>query len=142
MSDDVEITGLDELTRAFQNMGEKMARKAIHDALDASGSVLQVAQSEAAPEYEGSEKGSPHPAGQLKQDIRRKIKLNPEAGTGVVGIGPSKLSFYGAMREFGTSHESAHPWVRPAFDASAQEAIDVFGKVIAAYVQAATKGSA
>jgi HK97 gp10 family phage protein len=136
---DVEITGLDELTAAFKNMGEKMAKKAIRDALDYSGSVLQVAQGEAAPEYEGSEKGSPHPAGQLKQDIRRKIRLDPEAGTGVVGIGPSKLSFYGALREFGTSHEAAHPWLRPSFDATAQDAIDAFCKVIAAYIEATAK---
>ncbi len=132
MSSDIEITGLEELEATLTEMGPQLVRKALHDALDYAGSVLQEGQVVTAPILKGEH--SPHPAGQLKQDIRRKIMLYPEDGIGVVAVGPSSHSFFGSFAEFGTSHQPARPWMRPAFEATQDVALDVFIEVIDAYI--------
>lgn len=140
MDDGCEIFGAEEVERALHEMGAKLAKQALGDALDYAGSVLQTALSEVAPVYEGTAKGSPHPATQLQQDIRRKVRVDLSTGEGRVVVGPSKHSFFGSFREFGTSHEPAQPWLRPAFDSHAQEALDIFCKVLAAHIADAAKG--
>lgn len=136
-SDGVEILGLEQVVAKLHQMGPELVKVALRDCLDAAGSVLQTAQIEAAPVLEGE---GPHPEGQLKEDIRRVVSLKPFEGTGTVAVGPSSHSFYGSFREFGTSHEAAQPWMRPAFDLSAPEALNIFGKVLAAHIEAYSKG--
>jgi HK97 gp10 family phage protein len=131
--DTVEVVGLDDLLTAFSEMQPQMVKRALHDALDLGGTVLQTALAEAAPRYEG-DATPPHPAGQLEADIRRVVKMKPAEGQGIVAVGPSAASFYGAFDEFGTSHQEAKPWVRPAFDSSVDEAMDVFDQVLSAYI--------
>lgn len=131
MPDDVTMFGVEEIEARLKELGPKLVRKALSDCLEASGSVLQVAQIEAAPIGDGN---AEHPGGQLKQDIRRVVRLQPSEGIGIVAVGPSKHSFYGSFCEFGTSHQPSHPWMRPSFEASSQEALDVFAKVLTAHL--------
>lgn len=137
MDDDIEVSGLEDLVKAFEEMGPKMCGKALKDALDYSGSVLQEAQVLLAPIDPA---GINHPAGQLKQDIRRKIRMEPESGLGTVAIGPSQHSFFGSFAEFGTSHQPATPWMRPAWDAAIDPAMEVFAEVIDTYITNYCKG--
>jgi HK97 gp10 family phage protein len=139
MADDVQILGLEEVCAKLREMSPKIVRQALKDCLEASGSVLQVAQMEAAP-IDVSGEDTQHPPGQLKQDIRRVVKLYPSEGKGVVTVAPSRHSFYGMFAEFGTSHQPAHPWMRPSFEAAAPEAIAMFEKVLAAYIEIYGKG--
>lgn len=134
MPDEVEVIGLDELVEAFNQMQPQMVKKSLHDALDLGGTVLQTALAVAAPRYEGDAEHPTHPAGQLEADIRRVVKMKPAEGQGIVAVGPSNHSFYGRFDEFGTSHQAAHPWVRPSFDSSYEEAIAVFDEVLSAFI--------
>lgn len=134
MADDVTIIGLDELDRRMKALPGKVVKKIMKDALNYSGNVLQLAQIAAAPMMEPGEEG-PHPAGQLKMDIRRVVQVKPDEGTGTVSVGPSGHSFYGSFAEFGTSHQPARPWMVPAFEESAEEAVEMFAKVLAAHLE-------
>ena len=138
MADDVQILGVEEVERKLKEMAPNIFRKALRDCLNASGSVLQDAAIETAP-IDISGEPSPHDPGQLKADIRRKVKLEPSEGIGSVAVGPSKHSFYGMFAEFGTSHQPARPWLRPAFEFAAPEAIEMFERVLAAYIAAYCK---
>lgn len=132
MPDEVEIVGVEELAKLFEEMGPDLIKRALRDALNYSGAVLQEAQSTAAPVMQVPH--GPHPPEQLKLDVRRVVCLKPNEGTGVVAVGPSMHSFYGAFAEFGTAHQQAKPWMRPAWDQSIDGAMATFEDVISAYI--------
>ena len=138
MDDGCTIDGADALYNTLKEMGPSLVRKALKDALDCSGSVVQEAAMANAPVAEvGTEI---HPAGQLKLDVRRKSKIDMAEGVGTCAIYFSKHSFYGAFSEFGTSKEPARPWLRPAFTESKDDAVDVFCTVIQAAISDYCKG--
>jgi len=133
MADDAcKIEGVDELCATLREMGTQAVRKALRSALNYSGSQMQEAAIARAPEAEHPNKI--HPAGQLKADIRRYVTID-SAGKGTCAVGPSKHSFYGSFCEFGTSHQPARPWLRPAFDQSVERAQEVFMRVFGAYIE-------
>jgi HK97 gp10 family phage protein len=50
-----------------------------------------------------------------------KDAVGPDAAA--VVIGPTRQVFYGSFEEFGTVHQPARPWLRPAFDSTAEAAL-------------------
>ena len=132
MPDEVEVVGAEDLAKLLEELGPDLVKKALRDALNYSGAVLQEAQAAAAPVMQVPH--GPHPPEQLKLDVRRVVRLKPAEGSGVVAVGPSTHSFYGSFAEFGTAHQQAKPWMRPAWDQSIDGAMATFEEVIAAYL--------
>jgi hypothetical protein len=134
-------------------MGERMAAKALKNALTAAGLVFKDALIAAAPERtDDLSGGNALPPGALKEDIGGDVLMRPEKEFGIVRVGPSKLTEYVArwleqghdIKTHGKSrsgrtvigHVPPHKFMAPAFDASSQQALDVFTESIMGAVAA------
>jgi len=53
----------------------------------------------------------------------------------VVRIGPMKGFFYGYFLEYGTSHQGARPFMRPAFDNNLRQSLQVTGNRLWLFLQ-------
>lgn len=135
---EVEITGLDELEAKLKDIGDKLARKHLRKALRAGGKVLQEALVESAPVATGDTPAG-HDPGTLRDSIRPRLGMSSIKEEGKVSVGPSKDAFWGRFSEFGTRHEPARPWIRSAFDSSAQVALNAFVDALKQGLQDETK---
>lgn len=143
---ELEVKGLKELEQKLQDLGTKAAERAVKRSLKAGAEVIQKAVEEAAPTKD--ETGGNLPEGALKSDIEVRIKrdnnnkleawVQPGKFTGYVARwveyghrlvrgGRSRLNkktgkTLGPGKQIGEVKQ--HPFIRPAFEASAQEAID------------------
>jgi HK97 gp10 family phage protein len=108
----------------MQEFPDKMLRKGVRDALRAGGEVLRQAISDGAPVSEDETHG--HPSGFLKDHIGMKVSVSVKNDTGNIKVGPVKKAFYAMFPEFGTRHQPAKPFIRPAFEGNAQSALDAF----------------
>ena len=114
MSAGIEIEGLDALYERLSEMGRK------------GGVIANAALREAAePIAEEARRRAPKISGTLRDEIK---VLNVSTKQGVKGIkvgikntqnGPA---FYSRFLEFGSSHQNAKPFLRPAFWAKRDEA--------------------
>lgn len=120
----VKITGLEQLSQKMQEFPEKMLKKGVRTALRAGGEVLRQAISDAAPVSE--DETHVHPPGFLKDHIGSKVTVSVKNDTGTILVGPVKKAFYAMFPEFGTKHQPAKPFIRPAFEGNAQKALDAF----------------
>lgn len=127
--DDVEVTieGWENMEHKLQEMGPALAREALVDALQQAGDILKEALEANAPI--GSPPHDPHP-GALAGSIEMVTVLEILSDAGIIWIGPDKRAYWGAFAEFGTVHEPAKPWMRPAFDMVKQQAVDKFIEVM------------
>lgn len=132
MEEDVEITGLEDCERKLHELGPKLATRALKDALQAAGEVFQAAIEARAP-Y------GPHRFAHTNEVVYGAIQQNIDVGLqmlvledgGMVRVGPDKKVFWAKFCEFGTVHEPARPFIRPAFDESKEDALDAFVKTMA-----------
>ena len=141
---DVQITGLRELDDALAQFSDKVAKKALDNALSyAATPIVKEAKAKAALANEPHEmvygragnKVTVQP-GLLKSAIRkRRLKkrelseLGVDAGVAVyIGKGTKQKLYpkYWHFVEFGTSKIAPVPYLRPAFDTKANEAIERF----------------
>ena len=126
---DVHIDGLTELLDKFTALDTKAAKGSLRKALKAGGKVFKdevIAR-------------TPVKTGQLRDDIIAASTIDANQGTGTCSIGPTIHSFYGEFQELGTSKQPARPFMRPAFDAKADDAIDAFVTVLNEAIDEATK---
>jgi HK97 gp10 family phage protein len=133
----VSIAGLDELNARLHEEAPKVAKKVLRLAGRRGGEIIRSAIAQAAPRDTGF----------LEEHIVMKTTVR-DTGMTVV-IWPqgdagyfkgaerhgNKVEFKGSphyaavaarMAEFGSKHEAAQPFIGPAFDGSADEALDVF----------------
>lgn len=66
----------------------------------------------------------------LADNIGVSVVREKDSDAVAVAIGPTKDFFYGWFLEHGTVHMAARPFVRPAFDATAQASLDVLSQEI------------
>lgn len=132
----VKIEGLKGVEDALSQAGPKLAQRAMRKALKAGGDVFLERAKERAPILK---KATPQRRpGELRDAIMEVVKLSPkqEAGTARVGLkhdkekGSQSPGVYGLFVEFGSVHNTAHPYMRPGYDAGKQEAERVFTEEI------------
>lgn len=95
--------------------------------------ILKAARARAPVRQRGTIKGLSETKGRLpgylRASIRRAVKKEPDAnGSMTVGVGASRAAFYWMFQEFGTRHQPARPFLRPAFDAQAPTALGIVGR--------------
>ena len=127
----VKIEGLEELRRALQEAGPKLAKRAMRKALRKGAEVfVEAAKSRAPVLKEGTPQRRP---GELRDSIDASIKLSTKEEKGVAHIGPKsekgkgsqQPGVYGMFVEFGSVHGPAQPYMRPAFEGSRERALEV-----------------
>lgn len=146
MAEFANVTGLEETLKALRALPKAISGKGggpLRRALFAAAKVVKAEVMQAAPVRTGLLKGSiatfrdrkpegvganeHYTVGIRKQ--RKKYRENYRNGRlGRIGKSYSVhgAAFYGQFVEFGTSKMAAHPFMRPAFEASKQAALTAF----------------
>jgi HK97 gp10 family phage protein len=141
----VKIEGLQEVEEALSQAGPKLARAAMRKALKRGGDVFLARAKQRAPILK---KATPQrQPGELRDAITEVVKLTPkqEAGRARIGLkhdpakGNQSPGVYGLFVEFGSVHNTAQPYMRPAYDSARQEAADVFAEEIRRGVESLKK---
>jgi HK97 gp10 family phage protein len=136
----VEVKGLSEMQRMLSQLPGVLQEKIGVDAMAKAAQVIQAEVTTRAPvrASSGHEDGKKvsrrqhrrrYP-GNLKQNIHVR-RVQAESGSMIsFEVGPSGAAWYGRLVELGTSRAAAHPFLRPAVDAKAQDSIDTFAHVL------------
>lgn len=130
----VEVEGLAEVMRRLGEFPQTVTRKALPKAARAAAKMLVDEAKKRAPVLTLTDPGRkipPHPPGFLRDSIH--ISRNRWKKPGVVvsySARTTRNAFYGDFFEFGFHHTGGkwiqHPFMRPALDARAQDAINIF----------------
>jgi HK97 gp10 family phage protein len=120
----VKVEGFKELDKALGELPKRVAASV----------VSKVLMEAAAPMVSAAQSGAPVDEGILSKSITVSKKLSRSQRSGKRGtkrhfsevyVGPeSPDGFYGHLVEFGTKDTAAKPFMRPAFDAHANDALD------------------
>jgi len=140
MAETVKLDGLDDLNRAIKELKADLRRKVARAALRDAAKPIQRAAVAAAPVLKGE-----HPyrlPGTLKRSILVKASKRFNGRDGEVGVyiavrkrkglgGKAGARnpfdpFYWRFQEFGTRKMAARPFMGPAFNAHARNAIQIF----------------
>jgi HK97 gp10 family phage protein len=113
----VTIEGLDQLELKLRDETKKLATRVLRRAGREGASVWVKAIEERAPELTGF----------LKTHIEMASKTTGgDEGKLTVFVGPDKPAYYGSFQEFGTRYQPANPFMRPAFEQTKDQVLDVF----------------
>lgn len=139
MTETVNISGLRELQDALKELPERVARNALSQAVNAGARVIREEARRMAPVYTGPVSQGHPPPGTLKKAIIQKgiaelsslfaqtVFVAVRHGKKYRKVGKKEINrdaYYWRFVEFGTANMSAHPFMRPAFEAKKQEAVD------------------
>lgn len=149
MAEFVKIDGLDTFSRALRELPKNVARRVLRQGVAAGIKVIRDEAKAKAPVYTGPVREGHPPPGTLKRAISAG-RSNRDSGPGKevanVFVRQSKNgsvgqkgvkkygkfdAYYAKFVEFGTSKMAARPYLRPAFEAKKQEAVDVLAEKIA-----------
>ena len=114
----VRIEGADALAAAFEDLERRVARETMRKALEEAAEVVRAEASRLAPRR----------TGRLAENIvtaweggrAQAALIGPRAGK----RSDPKSAFYGLFQELGTSRHPAQPFLRPAFEAKREEAVE------------------
>lgn len=129
----VKFTGGKELEQALREMGEEWATKAGYRANLKAAQHMRDRYVEAAPYQPGPtvkswkrKDGTVVKAdyGHLKENIRVRRDKSRKQGN-VVHLVTAGKAFWGRFLEYGTRKMAARPWMRPAFEAHREQAVDI-----------------
>jgi HK97 gp10 family phage protein len=118
----------DGITAALAKMTDELRKGIVLPALKEGAAVIRDAAAAAAPR---SDKKHEHLADHIAVAVTSTVDGERlPIGAFAVAIGPTKNVFWGIFSEYGTVHESARPWLRPAYDANQERALGIVGAEI------------
>ena len=112
------LTGVKEIDKKLKKIGPKISKKIVRKAMRPATKVVR----------DEAKANCPVDSGTLRQSIkvragkrsRQKIELLvTTSGTDNLFTGSA---YYGGMVEWGTAHQTAQPFMRPAYDSKKNEA--------------------
>jgi HK97 gp10 family phage protein len=126
----------------LEQLAPAVKRAAERGALEKAAAPIRARAAELAPR---SSRHSAHLAdniviGAVNQNALDRAGRESET---VIETGPSKKPgdfFYGFFDEFGTIHQAAQPYMRPAFDSQAPAALGILGQELWNAIRAAAGG--
>lgn len=124
------IQGLDQLLARMDAMLLHMRKIAIARSLRAG----------AVPIVEDAKRRAPDDIDTSGSRIRDNVKaqiVNQSAYGATAQITVRPWNFIARFAETGTAHQSAKPWLRPAFDANIDKAYEIIGQRLAEEIEAA-----
>lgn len=106
------MTGHDELRRKLRSLPAAVQREVSVEALKHAAEPMREEAALLAPRSKGH---GPHMADHIVvEETQFGGAIGPDVST--VALGPTKDFWYASFQEFGTAHNPAHPFMRPAFD--------------------------
>ena len=141
MDVNIKLTGVEGIKEVLRKLPVELQDQALGTALRAGGKVIADRAKLAAP-VRGTDEAKPMgknaTKGRLPGFLRAAVSVRTFGGRKarkvVVTVGQA---FYGMFQEFGTRNQPARPWLRPAFDASAPQALEAIMKSLAKAVERA-----
>lgn len=132
----LKVAGFAELERALRKLPEEVAGRVLNSALRKAGAPMADTARSLAPRSD-----DPGAKGHMADSIKlRALKVVSDHDVEVaLWLGPDTGHFYGQFHEFGTVHQSARPFLRPAWDAHKDKALDVFGRELGAAIERAAR---
>lgn len=118
------IQGARELERVLKRLPAQIRGKVLQSAVMAGAAPIRREAKANAPVDDGTLR---------KSIVARKDKAS--GASAAVKIGPTRKGFYGLFAEFGTSRQSAKPWLRPAFESTKRAALERIGKALARNIE-------
>lgn len=135
----VEIEGLKELQAALLELPRKTAKNALRSAVNAGAAVVRKEARQKAPVYTGAVSAGHPPPGTLKRSVIQKFikeQSNDFQSTFYVTVRKGKKyrgqgkkanlsqdAYYAYFVEYGTAKMAAQPFLRPAFEATKEQAL-------------------
>lgn len=119
-----------ELAAALQSLPDRVSRKIQREVLKDIAEPMRARAAQMAPR--GDPK-APNLADEMNIGNARS-----DDGSVAVSVGPAPTAYYGRFVEFGTINMSARPFLRPAFDSTAPQALVELGKRL--WVELAGRG--
>lgn len=110
------IEGAKEMDRVLRALPRAVGRRA------AVGSLRAGAK----PIADEMELLAPRDQGELAESV--VIRTAKDPGQVTVQVGPARSAFQAVFQEFGTKNHPAQPFMRPAFDSKAAEALGIIGE--------------
>ena len=140
MGETKNLTGFRELAQALKELGPRVGRKHLRGSVAKGATIVRTEARNLAPKR----------TGEMAKDIQVKRERSPDnvasysvfVRTGrksrLAGRGRNvdKNSWYWFLQEFGTVKMAANPFLRPAFEAKKEEAVDVIGAELDKRIQA------
>lgn len=122
----VKITGAADLAKRLQELPAAVSRSVQLEALKDGAEIIRSRASQLAPRSAGP---GPHLADNIVIGTISAARLERQdrGSETVVEVGPSLKPddhFYGYFVEYGTIHQQAQPFMRPAFDTGAPMALN------------------
>jgi HK97 gp10 family phage protein len=143
MADTQNLTGFKELAEALKKLGPKVAKNGLRRATSAGAAIVR----------NDARARAPVDTGEMKRDIMMKRARDVKGGdtTGaqyIVYVRSGKKSrlagkkrdiqrdsYYWKFIEFGTAKMAAKPFLRPAFEANKEAAVEAIGKSLDETIQ-------
>lgn len=151
-TDEITVTGLDQLADALDKMPYRFAQNIMRNALHAGAEVFMAEMQARAPVAPQASHPESAP-GELRDSIGVMVRLGKDLDSSTAKIGPmydkSRYSgknrthspgIYAKFVEWGTVKMSAKPFIRPAFWAAKETAVDTFVKVVDSLVHLLVAG--
>jgi HK97 gp10 family phage protein len=122
----IKFEGGAALAKTLEALPAAVAGRVLKAALLEGGERIRARAAQLAPRAPGS----PDLADNINlAPVRRNVD-EAAVGAEVVGIGVPRRFFYDAMLEFGTRHQPAQPFYRPALDEEGDRAIKTIGAAL------------
>ncbi len=142
MADPVHVKGLAELQRTLAELPSRIQEKVLVGATSAGAKVLQDEMTARAPVRQdgelkklGRNSTKARLPGFLKASIGRK-RTDRRSGTQVsYAVGVLGRAFYAIFYEFGSRHQTARPFIRPAAEAKQDAAVEAMAAKLRAGIE-------
>lgn len=143
MADSRNLVGFDKLAKDLKKLGPRLAKNGLRGATSAGAAIIR----------NDARARAPVDTGELKKDIQMKRERDTQGGELIranysvytrsgkksrlsgKARNVDKDSFYWKFQEFGTAKMAAQPYMRPAFEANKDAAIDRIGEKLDEHIQ-------
>jgi HK97 gp10 family phage protein len=132
----VDVSGIVELNKKLRELaGDKIAKKVL----------LSAIRKAAKPMVAAAKAFAPVDSGLLEESIKLKAIRRTRTGFGVrISTSNSDFdsqgsTFYGPMQEFGTAKMAPNPYLRPAFDTTKDQSVQIVTADMQAAIAEATR---
>lgn len=119
-----DVVGLQSLLKSMDGIPLVMQKTLIVRALREASEPIRTRAEELAPDDPTT------PGSRIKENMMTQVSDQTADGA-IAKTGASRKGFVGEFAEFGTIHQSADPFLRPAYDEKLDEAVRTLGQVLA-----------